>query len=311
MKPPSPLLGFNNNFKHKGQVYHIQTEDSGVKHPHIITHLFADGGRILKSIKTSYASVVEDAGMADIVRAMMKEQHKAMVIALRDGQFDPGGAREVKLPTSGPFVHAQTTLMRSKTGTAGGAEAPVTAAVVPAEAVAVPVAHAPTTPALVIPPLPRPPSSPPAPAPAVPTGSAPVPATASPSRPLGSPKVPALDLGDRVLDPSDLPPPPANVLGGVKPQGGYTHTGAPPTKRQSMRPPGSASKGRSVPPPSGQSNRPGAGSQGRYAATRPASIFATNKPAQGSIFGEDLISERSLDEVILSYLAEDLEGEKK
>ena len=46
MKAPSPLLGFNNNFKHKGSVYHIQTEDSGVKHPHIITHLFADGGRI-------------------------------------------------------------------------------------------------------------------------------------------------------------------------------------------------------------------------------------------------------------------------
>jgi hypothetical protein len=45
--------------------------------------------------------------------------------------------------------------------------------------------------------------------------------------------------------------------------------------------------------------------------TRPASIFATNKPTQGSIFGEDLISERSLDEVILSYLAEDLDAEKK
>jgi hypothetical protein len=46
--------------------------------------------------------------------------------------------------------------------------------------------------------------------------------------------------------------------------------------------------------------------------TRPASIFATNKPStKGSIFGEELISERSLDEVILAYLAEDLEGDKK
>ena len=60
MKAPSPLLGFNNNFKHKGSVYHIQTEDSGIKHPHIITHLFADGGRILKSIKThGYQECVE------------------------------------------------------------------------------------------------------------------------------------------------------------------------------------------------------------------------------------------------------------
>ena len=44
----------------------------------------------------------------------------------------------------------------------------------------------------------------------------------------------------------------------------------------------------------------------RYAPSRPASIFATTRPQEGaSIFGEDLISEKSLDEVILSYLAED------
>ncbi len=50
-------------------------------------------------------------------------------------------------------------------------------------------------------------------------------------------------------------------------------------------------------------------SSGRYAQTRPPAIFATARPTQGtSIFGEDLISEKSLDEVILSYLAEDLDG---
>ena len=53
---------------------------------------------------------------------------------------------------------------------------------------------------------------------------------------------------------------------------------------------------------------------GRYAPSRPAAIFANTRPQEGaSIFGEDLISEKSLDEVILSYLAEDLDGpgEKK
>ena len=44
--PPSPLLGYNTNVRHKGKLYHIQTEDSGVNRPHIITHLFADGGRL-------------------------------------------------------------------------------------------------------------------------------------------------------------------------------------------------------------------------------------------------------------------------
>lgn len=49
----------------------------------------------------------------------------------------------------------------------------------------------------------------------------------------------------------------------------------------------------------------------RYAPSRPASIFGSARPQEGSsIFGEDLISEKSLDEVILSYLAEDLDGSK-
>ncbi|HVH42308.1 MAG TPA: hypothetical protein VM925_08185 [Labilithrix sp.] len=84
----SPLLGYNNNVRHRGRIFHIQTEDSGVNHPHIITHLFMDGGRILKSVKKSYAEHVGSDGMSETVRLLMKEQHKAMFVALRDGQFD-------------------------------------------------------------------------------------------------------------------------------------------------------------------------------------------------------------------------------
>src|SRR6478609_3299375 len=88
MRVVSPLLGYNNNFRHKHRTFHIQTEDSGIKHPHIITHLFADGGRIIKSVKTSYSEHIGTERLRDIVKEMMKQQHKAMIIALRDGQFD-------------------------------------------------------------------------------------------------------------------------------------------------------------------------------------------------------------------------------
>ena len=88
IRSSSPLLGYNNNVRHKGKVFHIQTEDSGVKYGHIMTHLFMDGGRILKSVKTSYAEYIGNERMSDIVREMMKQQHKAMFIALRDGKFD-------------------------------------------------------------------------------------------------------------------------------------------------------------------------------------------------------------------------------
>ena len=88
MAGPSPLLGYNTNVRHKGKLYHIQTEDSGVRHPHIITHLFADGGRIVASKKTTYAELVGAEDLRDRVKQMMRDQHKAMFIALRDGYYD-------------------------------------------------------------------------------------------------------------------------------------------------------------------------------------------------------------------------------
>jgi hypothetical protein len=84
----APLLGYNTNVRHKGKLYHIQTEDSGIDHPHIITHLFADGGRIVASKKTSYAERVGNEGLQDTVKKLMQAQHKAMFIALRDGVYD-------------------------------------------------------------------------------------------------------------------------------------------------------------------------------------------------------------------------------
>ena len=94
---PSPLLGYNTNVRHKGRIYHIQTEDSGINHPHIITHLFADGGRIVASKKTSYAEQVGSPDLRDTVKALMREQHKAMFIGLRDGLYDDPGDVEVEV----------------------------------------------------------------------------------------------------------------------------------------------------------------------------------------------------------------------
>jgi hypothetical protein len=81
-------VGFNNNVKYGGSVFHIQTEDSGLDRPHIITHLFADGGRIIKSNKRSYAEQVKRDDIAAYVRQLMKGQHMEMAIMLREGKFD-------------------------------------------------------------------------------------------------------------------------------------------------------------------------------------------------------------------------------
>lgn len=81
-------LGFNNNVKYKGRTYHAQTEDSGLDKPHVITHLFADGGRIIKSHKRTYAEHVNRPDVGPFVREYMKQQHMEMLLMLREGRFD-------------------------------------------------------------------------------------------------------------------------------------------------------------------------------------------------------------------------------
>ncbi len=91
MKRPSfrrAQMGFNNNIKFRSTVFHVQTEDSGLDQPHIITHLFADGGRVIKSHKRAYNEHVKRPDVAEYVRGLMKAQHLEMVMALRDGRFD-------------------------------------------------------------------------------------------------------------------------------------------------------------------------------------------------------------------------------
>ncbi len=81
------VTGFNHNIKHKGKVYHVQTEDSGVNNPHIITHLFV-GGNILASKKTSYSDILNAESLAEVVRELMEEQHKEMLRNLINGVYD-------------------------------------------------------------------------------------------------------------------------------------------------------------------------------------------------------------------------------
>jgi hypothetical protein len=81
------VLGFNHNVMYKGAVFHVQTEDSGVTTPHIITLLYR-GGVILASKKTSYADILKIENLESVVEELMKDQHKEMMRRLKSGEFD-------------------------------------------------------------------------------------------------------------------------------------------------------------------------------------------------------------------------------
>jgi len=242
---PSPLLGYNNNVRHHGKVFHIQTEDSGVQHAHIFTHLFADGGRIIATKKTSYQQHLGTDRFPSVVKKLMQAQHKALIIALRDGLFD-----EDELAGAEEFKRREIVI----------------------EDESKPVAKEQPSAALDIDALER----------------------AAASFDGGG-------FNDRVAEKPSVP-------AGITSVGLDSSPGISPAQAESAR--SSATFPRPQVPPSPSKT------SGRYAATAPV-MPRPSQPAKepgkartDSLFGQDLLSDKSLDEVILSYLADELDEKK-
>ena len=81
------IQGFNHNVIHKGKLFHIQTEDNGIKHPYIRTHIFVDGN-IIGTLKVGYEDIIHMPDLQSILREMMQNQHKNMLRDLKSGKYD-------------------------------------------------------------------------------------------------------------------------------------------------------------------------------------------------------------------------------
>lgn len=241
-----------------------------------MTHLFADGGRIIKSNKTNYAEHVDKADMAKLVRRMMKEQHKAMFIALRGGEFD-----DPIEAVCGPHPEP----LKRPTRAAMSAVPTTSPSMVGMDAVKTPIS-APTSSQLNIesskPSHPRPP-----PPPSSREAS-------EPSNPKVRPPGPARKLSNPSLRRVSAPAS-SSLYGGEIDFDSIERAAKEAASRESF--PDIEQK------PPVESEPPG----NRYAEAKPASIFE-EEPQSRSLFDEEGINEKSLDEVILSYLAEDLES---
>ncbi len=87
------IVGFNHNVSYRSVDFHVQTEDSGLKSPNLVTLLY-HGGIIISSQKTSYADIVKVDNLDHVIEELAKEQHKGMLRRLTKGEFD---ARIVEL----------------------------------------------------------------------------------------------------------------------------------------------------------------------------------------------------------------------
>jgi hypothetical protein len=85
------LSGFNTNFRYRGVLFHVQTEDSGRENPHVISHLF-HGGNIMASEKHDYTDLMASQAGTELdgaIRKLMENQHKSMLKDLSRGEHDP------------------------------------------------------------------------------------------------------------------------------------------------------------------------------------------------------------------------------
>jgi len=276
-KPGAPVVGFNHNLNHKGRVFHVQTEDSGPQHGHIITHIFM-GGNILASTKGTYADVLSRLGPGEVagtVRKMMEDQHKGMVKSLMGGAYDADIAKRTGSDTfyePGVLANGERApglLVGGEKSSPKSADGPIS-----------------------IPPAPRP-----APAPTIPPPAmkpAPVPAPRPP--PVPEPTVPPL-----VLRPTSTPASRAAqpiALASSLPRSTRHSPAAPPPQVMSPAP-----QGWPAPPPATRAKTP--------SPRRSPTSLPTPPPARASANAPIPMGARPLDEIVFNYLTADLESQRR
>ncbi|MGZ3426348.1 MAG: hypothetical protein ACXVCV_06845 [Polyangia bacterium] len=306
MKPRSPVLGYNHNVRYAGRLWHVQTEDSGVNNPHIFTHLFHNG-TILATSRSDY-----DPGCdVTAVQKVMQVQHKAMLRDLKAGAFD----EKITRFFGEPIVKEredQTDPGQSISGEFDSAPKtdPTMQAPPPPSSSASVTAQRPAQPR-VVPPVERPP-----PARTAASSTVGQPRTPATSRPNLTPSRPAIPVAaSRSSTPAaqpHSPRAPVTGIGGRRAQGsGVAHPygGGKPTAEGVVVARPSVIVGGD---PQGTSPRATVGTRQRSftppppSSHQPAAPAPSKTPTSDNIFGGDLISEKSLDEVILAYLSEDL-----
>ena len=81
------ITGFNTDIEHRGEVFHVQSEDKGVDNP-VIESLIYKGGEILGSRKLPYSEILTNGYDEKAIVKLMEEQHRNMIQEIRRGRFD-------------------------------------------------------------------------------------------------------------------------------------------------------------------------------------------------------------------------------
>jgi hypothetical protein len=289
-------------------LWHVQTEDSGVNNPHIFTHLFHDG-TILATKRVDYDPGCE----VSVVQKLMQAQHKAMLRDLKQGLFDDKIGRFFGTPVVKEKEESTDPGGRPLTGEFD--VDPKTDPSMPELPRGISSQNIPVMTPSPPPMAPRAPVQPPAQQRAGSTANVPqqMPQP-SPSRPNLMPARPSIPVAASRTGASaaqQAPRAPVTGIGGRRSGSGVAHPygGGKPTAEGVVV----ARPAVIVGDPSGTAPRASVSAPRQRSFTPPPPSShpapppqASKTPTSDNIFGGDLISEKSLDEVILAYLSEDM-----
>ncbi len=96
------ITGYNTDIRHRGVVFHVQTEDKGVNNPCVESLVYV-GGQIVGRRRTGYQTMLSEGRGKEEVLQLLETQHREMIGEIGAGSLDAEVERRV-----GPLGPATT-----------------------------------------------------------------------------------------------------------------------------------------------------------------------------------------------------------
>jgi hypothetical protein len=93
-------MGMNHNLEVDGVAFHVQTEDLGPRVPQIVTHVFREGGQVIKVARLDYSKHLANPNLSRALPKVIRAHHQAVTRKLVAGELDSLPALLVLRPST-------------------------------------------------------------------------------------------------------------------------------------------------------------------------------------------------------------------
>jgi len=81
------MSGINSEIAHRGEVFHVQTQDMGLD-AHYVESLIYKSGKLLSTRKAFYTAYLGMPDLAEKIQKLIESQHNEILKGIADGKFD-------------------------------------------------------------------------------------------------------------------------------------------------------------------------------------------------------------------------------